>query len=185
VRVTRPFVMPERSWPWSLTTRTTLILNLLVSAAFALAVYLINSAKSPLVIIQGVSDWRYKNHLDAVRAADILAVSVAWFAVLIVAALIHIWTRRANEGASIVDSVGSGLLVTLYILLSPILLDPTNLVQDVIGVATFGVMLTALYSATASLAPNRFWGFVVVGFTGTALICNLVDALLGFALFCC
>jgi hypothetical protein len=168
-----------------MTTRTTLILNLLLSAAFAVAVYFINSAKSPLVIIPGGSDWRYKNHLDAVRGADILAVSVAWFAVLIVAALIHIWIRRSTEGASIVNSVGSGLLVTVYILLSPVLLYPADPAQDLILVAMLCGLLTALYWATASLAPRRFWSFILVGSAGTFLICFLVDALLGFAIFCC
>jgi hypothetical protein len=168
-----------------MTTRATLILNLLVSAAFAVAVYFIHTAKSPLVIISGRSDWRFKNHLDAVRGGDILAVSVAWFAVLIVAALIHIWTRRSNEGASIVKSVGSGLLVSVYILLSPVLLDPSDVVQGIILVAILCGLLAALYWATASLAPSRLWSFILVGCAGTYLICFLVDALLGFAIFCC
>lgn len=168
-----------------MTTKTTLIVNLLLSAAFTAAVYFINSAKSPLVIIPGGSDWRFKNHLDAVRGADILAVSVAWFALLIVAALIHIWTRRSNEGASIVNSVGSGLLVTVYIVLSPVLLYPTEPAQYLILVVTVGGLLAALYWATASLAPRRFWSFVLVGSVGTYLVCFFVDALLGFAIFCC
>jgi hypothetical protein len=31
--------------------------------------HLTNSAKLPLVVNPGGSDWRFKNHLDAVRAA--------------------------------------------------------------------------------------------------------------------
>lgn len=168
-----------------MTTRTTLILNLVASAGFAVAVYFIDTAKSPLVINSGASDWRFKNHLDAVRGDDILVVTVAWFAVLIVTALTLIWTRRSVEGASIANSVGSALLVTVYILLSPVLMYPKDLAQDIVLVAMLCGLLTALYCVTASLAPRRFWSFILVGSAGTFLICFLVDALLGFAIFCC
>jgi len=176
--------MGQRPRTWRLTTSATLLINFLLTGAYALAVIVIRDAKLPPVLLSG-SDWRFTNHLDAVRAGDTLVLSVAWVAALACVALAHVWTRRVNENASIADSVCSGILVTAYIPLSPIFLDPTNLVQDVMGIAIMGGALAALFATTAVAAPRGLGVFILVGLAGAAVICVFTDAILGFGFFCC
>ncbi|HEY7995142.1 MAG TPA: hypothetical protein VID24_13095 [Candidatus Eremiobacteraceae bacterium] len=178
-------IVRERSRPWRLTTRAVLLINFLLTAAYALAAIVIGDAKSPPVLLRGASDWRFTNHLDAVRAGDALVLSVAWVAALSCIALAHLWTRRVYENASIAGSVRSGILVTVYIALSPLVLDPTNLVQDVMGIAIMGGALAALFATTAVAAPRGLGVFIFVGLAGTAVICAFTDVILGFGLFCC
>jgi len=170
--------------PPRLTTGATLLINFLLTAAYALAVIAIGSVKSPPTMLHG-SDWRFKNHLDAVRAGDTLLLSVTWVAVLVFVTLAHIWLRRAVASASLSDSVRSGLLVTVYIVLSPVILDPTNLVQDIMGAAIMGGSLAALFAAAAVAAPRGLVVYILVGLAGTAVICSFTDAILGFGFFCC
>lgn len=174
----------ELTRPWRLTTGATLLINFLLTAAYALAVLAIANAKSPPTMLHG-SDWRFKNHLDAVRAGDTLVLSVTWVAVLTFVTLAHIWSQRAATSASLAEAVRSGLLATSYVVLSPVILDPTNIGQDIMGVAIMGGLLAALFAAAAVVASRGLGVYILVGLAGTAAICAFTDAILGFGFFCC